>query len=306
MELGIMSNVFRWKRLDNSNSPYIDQVRACADAGFRVIDLNMNYSIHPEVCGDVPDDLAADDWEARIDALGNEAAKLGVVFSQGHAPFNPNIFIRGSQPSDDFMALFRDMSRRSVIAAGRLGIKWLTVHPQTDTVNTEYDNEIQKKTNIDFYSPMIGLAKKLGVGISFENMLELNRERSVRSYCASTDELIDLVDTLNDPAVGVTWDFGHAHTLVSDQPRQLRKLGARLKATHVQDNHGARDSHLIPFVGGNIKWENIMPALREINYTGDFVFETHMFMKQIPDALRPAAGRLMKEFGQYCLDLYKG
>lgn len=302
MELGIMSNVFRWKRLDNSNSPYIDQVRACVDAGFKVIDLNMNFAARAKM----NDDLAADDWEARIDALGSKAAKLGVRFSQGHAPFNGDLYIRGLRPDDDYIARFREMSLRSVRAAAMLGIKWVTIHPLTDTINTEYDNEIQKKTNIEFYAEMLDLARKVGTGLAFENMSELHREKYTRAYCADTDDLIDLIDTINDPHVGICWDFGHAQTLVSDQPRQLRKLGSRLKATHVHDNRGERDSHLIPFVGGNIKWEKIMPALREMEYGGDFIFETHMFMKQIPDALRPAAGRLMHEFGMYCMKLYEG
>ena len=71
----------------------------------------------------------------------------------------------------------------------------------------------------------------------------------------------------------------------------------------MHDNRGERDSHLIPFVGGNIKWEQIMPVLREIGYEGDFILETHSFMASVPDALRPSAGRLMREFGEYCLSL---
>ncbi|MBQ9080297.1 MAG: sugar phosphate isomerase/epimerase [Clostridia bacterium] len=300
MELGIMTNVYRWERLNSKNSPYIKQMRDCAAAGFRVLDLNTCFSVH----AGQNDDLAADDWEARIEAVGEEAARLGVRFSQMHAPFNGDIFVCGKQPTAEYVENFRKMSLRAVRAAGKLGIPWVVVHPLTDTVNTEYDNEIQKRTNIEFYAEMLDAARRVGTGLAFENMAEFNRETCRRRYGAATEDLIDLVDTLGE-GVGVCWDFGHGRELYADQPRQLRKLGARLKATHVHDNRGERDSHLIPFVGGNIKWETIMPTLREIGYEGDFILETHMFMKQIPEALRPSAGRLMYEFGMYCMKLYE-
>lgn len=301
MELGMMMNAFRFRRSDSKNvSSYIDQLRGCADAGFRVLDFNTTASARPSLS----DELAGDDWEAVTDKLGGEAAKRGLRFSQSHAPYNANLFLYGKQPDEEYFGLFREMCRRTVIAAGRLGVKWVVVHPQTDTVNTEYDNGIQLKTNVEFYSPLLEQAKRNGVGLAFENMAETSRDPS-RRYCADTDDLLELVSAFNDPSVGVCWDFGHGRIMLSDTPRQLRRLGSRLKATHVHDNRGERDSHLIPFVGGNIKWEAVMPTLREIGYSGDFILECHSFMQQIPDGLRPAAGRLAHEFGMHCMKLYE-
>ena len=92
--------------------------------------------------------------------------------------------------------------------------------------------------------------------------------------------------------------------MIKDQCRQLRKLGKRIKATHVQDNKGVVDSHLIPFVGGDIPWESIMPCLKEIGYEGDFIFETQSFMNQFPEELKLSAARLAYDFGMYCMKLY--
>lgn len=300
MQLGIMTNVYRWERLNEKNSPYINQVRACADAGFKVLDLNTCFSVRRGQ----KDDLNSDDWKDKINEIGEEAAVRGLRFAQSHAPFNGDIFVRGKRPDDEYIEHFRKMSLRSVEAAAMLNIPWVVVHPLTDTINTEYDNEVQQKTNIEFYSDMLDKARQLGVGIAFENMCEFNREVCRRRYGAATEDLVALVDAIGNDVAGVCWDFGHARELYADQPRQLRKLGARLKATHVHDNKGERDSHLIPFVGGNIKWETIMPALKEIDYKGDFILETHQYMKQIPEALRPAASKLMLEFGNYCMDMY--
>ncbi len=301
MKLGVMTNLFRENRGGLPGNNYIYQTKNCAAAGFRVLDLNFTHSARPGK----NDDLAADDWEARIDALGNEAAKLGVVFTQAHAPYCNNMFIAGSQPSAEYCELFREMSRRCVIAAGKLGIKWIVIHPMSDTVNTEYDNEIQKKTNIEFYSPMLELAKRHRTGLALENMAEGDRTKCRRYYCSDTDSLIDIIDTVNDDALGACWDFGHARIMMSDQPRQLRKLGRRLVATHVHDNKGTKDAHLIPFVGGDIKWEEIMPVLKEIEYKGDFVLECHSYMKEVPEALRQSAAALAYDFGMYCMEMYE-
>ena len=300
MELGVMLNLYRTRRGETLCRPYIDQLHDAVDAGFRVVDVNTATSTRNQ-----GDQLAESNWERTVERLADEAARLGVRVAQMHAPFNGNLFIRGHQPDEEYLKLFRVMSLRTVKAAAVLGAPWVVVHPLTDTVNTEYDNEIQKRTNIEFYSFMLEAAKRVGVGLAFENMAEFNRERARRIYGASTDDLIDLVDTIGHDVAGVCWDFGHARELYGDQPRQLRKLGDRLKATHVHDNKGERDSHLIPFVGGDIKWESIMPALREINYSGDFVLESHKYMMDMPDELRPAASRLMREFGEYCMEMYR-
>jgi sugar phosphate isomerase/epimerase len=72
----------------------------------------------------------------------------------------------------------------------------------------------------------------------------------------------------------------------------------------VQDNNGKSDAHLIPFVGGNIAWESIMPCLKEIGYGGDFMLEAHNYTKQLPQELWMSAGKLAYEFGTYCMEMY--
>ena len=150
---------------------------------------------------------------------------------------------------------------------------------------------------------MLEECKKAGVGIAFENMYNFSPDDYRRSYCENPEDLIALVDSYGDGSVGVCWDFGHANFVLADQPRALRKLGSRIKTTHVQDNRGAVDSHLIPFVGGNVKWEKIMPCLAEIGYVGDIVLDAPSYTKDFPDALKPSAVAFALEAGRYLLSL---
>lgn len=300
MRLGTQVGLFNPRQGSDRPKDTIQMMEECAAAGFLVQDIGFCDAIRPGK----PDDLSRYDWERRIDEIGEAAARLGVEFSQAHLPYD-DLFNYAKPRTDREIAIFREMTRRGIVACGRLGVKWAVVHPFTDTLHAEYDNEVNLTTNRDFYGPYVEFAEKNATGLAFENMAEFNVDKIKRRYCTSADELIELVDSFASPAAGICWDFGHAHSVYRDQAKAIRKIGARLKATHVQDNVGDRDGHLIPFIGGNIRWETVMPALSEIGYTGDFVFETHRFTQNLPEALRASAGKFAHEMGEYCLGLAK-
>lgn len=301
MNLGTSINMFAYRRGEKRPRPFLDQLHDTVRVGFKTLDVDFYEAAHHKM---IEDDLNCADWEAKIETLGNEAAKLGAVFTQSHAPFNKNLFLYGKQPDEAYMAQFDVLMRRAIVASGRLGVKWVVVHPMTDTVHAEYDVATDLATNLEFYKPYAEIAKKNGVGLAIENMAKADNIIR-RVYCASPEELIDLVDAFGDDAVGACWDFGHAKMMLADQPRQLRALGKRLKATHVHDSNGKRDFHMVPFVGGNICWEKIMPCLKEIGYEGDFVLESHHFARQMPEALWESAGRLSYELGMHCMEMYE-
>ena len=195
--------------------------------------------------------------------------------------------------------------RRSIIASARLGVRYVTTHAQTATENDEMGFEENMRANIHFYTPLLELAKKHGTGISIENMAEFHPQKTKHRFTATVDEQIAIIDAMGDPiSCRATWDFGHAELVYRDQAKQLRKLGSRLCSTHVQENRGLNDDHFLPYVRGNTAWEVLMPLLKEMNYDGDFTYEVHGFYNSVPQALRPAAGRLGYKIGEYLVGLY--
>ena len=273
---------------------------ACKAAGFDV----QNFCAYLALEKKRKAGICEEDWQQRIDAQANEAAKQGVTFTQAHAPGRCEPFIAELRPTEETIEYYLEIMRRTILACETLGIKWMTVHPLSDNINTEYDTEILKKTNLEFYSPILEFSKAHGVGLAFENMARFAKFSMLkRVYCMSAEELCELVDAFGDEDVGVTWDFGHGRMMIANQSTALERIGSRLKATHVQDNKGDRDAHLIPFIGGNVQWEKIMPVLTEIGYEGDFVFEAHRYSQDIPEELWEEAGRLAHEIGVYCLSL---
>jgi sugar phosphate isomerase/epimerase len=70
---------------------------------------------------------------------------------------------------------------------------------------------------------------------------------------------------------GVCLDFGHAH-LIGDAAEAVEALSGHVITTHVHDNTGRSDDHLLPFAG-TIDWDATMIALSKVGYAGPLMFE---------------------------------
>lgn len=70
---------------------------------------------------------------------------------------------------------------------------------------------------------------------------------------------------------GVCLDFGHAHML-SGAPEAAEALGGHVITTHIHDNRGHEDNHLVPFAG-TIDWTATLTAMSKIGYAGPWIFE---------------------------------
>jgi sugar phosphate isomerase/epimerase len=70
---------------------------------------------------------------------------------------------------------------------------------------------------------------------------------------------------------GVCLDFGHAH-MMGGVGEAIETLSGHIITTHVHDNNGREDSHLVPFAG-SIDWPESLASLWKIGYAGPLVFE---------------------------------
>jgi sugar phosphate isomerase/epimerase len=89
---------------------------------------------------------------------------------------------------------------------------------------------------------------------------------------STADAIVDLLGgDLELGDAGVCLDFGHAHML-SGAPEAAEALGGHVITTHVHDNNGRDDIHLVPFAG-TIDWTATLAAMSKIGYAGAYVFE---------------------------------
>jgi sugar phosphate isomerase/epimerase len=87
-----------------------------------------------------------------------------------------------------------------------------------------------------------------------------------------TAYLIDVVDRINRPDVGVNMDAGHTFLYEGDPAQAIREIGPRLFTTHLQDNFGDNDDHQPPGLG-KIDWRSVLQALADVDYHGPLMVE---------------------------------
>jgi len=262
-------------------------LKKCYDAGFRVMDFNFCDQCRPGM------PIAQDNWYEYICKIKELADEIGIEFSQTH----PHIY----DPNDPFVTNHEweaELVRRSMICSGILGTKWAVMHP-LHIMKDGYSRSDYIKMNIDYFAPILETAKKYGYGLAFENMCQFGPDYV---FGCNGEDLVELVDTFNDKAVGVCWDFGHGHISVRNQRVELLKIGKRLKATHVADNHKYFDEHLAPFYG-TIDWPLMMRTLKEIEYEGDFTYEIQEFAIPLPYKVRESMLKHIVDIGNYLINL---
>ena len=89
---------------------------------------------------------------------------------------------------------------------------------------------------------------------------------------ATPEALVGWLDgDLELGTAAVCLDFGHAH-LVGGAPEAIDMLAGYIITTHVHDNRGLSDDHLLPFAG-TIDWNTTLAAMTKIGYAGPWIFE---------------------------------
>jgi sugar phosphate isomerase/epimerase len=76
---------------------------------------------------------------------------------------------------------------------------------------------------------------------------------------------------LPPPGVGICLDTGHAF-LMGDLVDAIDLVSGDLVTTHVHDNRGKGDDHLVPF-DGIIDWPTALMSLQKVGYDGVVMFE---------------------------------
>ena len=111
---------------------------------------------------------------------------------------------------------------------------------------------------------------------------------------SDAESLVRLIeDEVEGVDVGICFDYGHAH-LMGDVPEAIETVSGYLCTTHVHDNRGRDDEHLVPFAG-TIDWDVAMMATQKIGYEGVLMFEVGSDGDPVDVLTRTAAARARLE-----------
>lgn len=232
-----------------------EAVRYIREAGFRYVD----YNFHVDAAAGVG--IAATDWKGHIESICRTADELGVTFVQSHAPMGKPLV------KDENYPWFMELNRRCIEACAMLDIPNIVVHSGY-APNLGIEETFER--NKAFYGELLPVAERFGVEILTENFNRMSKPDVY--WVDSAKDLRALIDYINHPLLHACWDAGHGNMQDTPQDEALRILGDHVRALHVQDNLGDRDTHIAPFFG-SLNLDSLMHGLADIGYTGYFTFE---------------------------------
>lgn len=105
--------------------------------------------------------------------------------------------------------------------------------------------------------------------------VELLMEHEPEHFLATTDQILRLFD-LTDGAIACNLDVGHLEVAGEPIGDSIRKLGAVIHNVHLEDIKDRKHQHLLPG-DGDIDFDDMNAALREINYRGPLTVDLYPY-----------------------------
>ena len=147
--------------------------------------------------------------------------------------------------------------------ARQIPTKFLVVHLGVPDELVPLAGANLRDAALDSLERVVALAEPAGLQVAVELMPnDLSRS-------AALVEIVE--DDLELPNVGICLDFGHA-ALEGDVVDAVETVAGLLVTTHVHDNRGRSDDHLVPF-DGTIDWPSVLTSLQKVGYEGTLMFE---------------------------------
>ena len=228
---------------------------------------------------------------AAIDHLEESLSDTGLRLHSIHAPIAEELRSgrwRGAYSIASANASAREQAVAEVEAAlaiaRRVPVGFLVVHvgvPVSQGSDPSMNRSDAARRSIE---EIARAANALGVRVALEVM---------PNALSTPERLVSFIeDQLDSSDVGICFDFGHAH-LMGDVLDAVDAASEHLVTTHVHDNAGRSDDHLLPF-DGSIPWDPALMALQKIGFEGALVFElaASAYPRQILERAAQARHRL--------------
>jgi sugar phosphate isomerase/epimerase len=252
MRFGISTHVFHAERLARRH------LEALAGHGFDLVEVfatRTHFGYH--------DDRQVGELKAWLDDLGLQAASMHLPITAGvpggvwGTPYS-NASTDGAVRQQAL-----DETRLALDAAARLGCRTGVLHlglPRGMPMPAPDNDARAARSSVE---ALAAAAASAGLQLAIEVIPnDLSAPDVLRELLAGDLEL---------GATGVCLDVGHAH-LMGGAPEAIELLAGHIVTTHVHDNRGAADDHLVPFAG-TIDWTATLLTLSKVGYPGPLLFE---------------------------------
>jgi sugar phosphate isomerase/epimerase len=235
-----------------AEQPLHEALRTLHDEGWTAFEASTEHLEQIELDADP---------QARIAETRRCLADLALSMPQAHALLAANV----ADPDADKRVGETARLLRHIEIAAELGVQNVVIHPgRSDEDATRAGRQRTRALNVAAFRRLGDAAGERGMRIGLENLMR----RGLGWPC----ELLDLLEAIDHPAIGITLDTSHANVVGLDLPAAIREFAPYLLATHISDNDGSGDQHRTPG-NGQIEWQSTMRALRDVDYAGLFNLE---------------------------------
>ena len=234
--------------------------------------------------------LNSDNYKAHALKLVEAAKRNNVYFNQGHAV--------GYIPHENHDIVIKKLiekNSRAIEISGIMGIRTLVIHPVAFGNYIGREEYVFEK-NMQYFKGLLPYAEEHGVKLACENMWCSDKRKKVTTggVCGNPFEHARYIDEINHPLLVACIDVGHCSLSGREASDCIRVLGDRLGALHIHDNDYLDDMHTLPGLS-EMNFNEIMKALKDIDYKGDFTLETDHFFDSLNTIEETEAGMKLAE-----------
>jgi len=250
MQFGVSTHLFHDQRLSRT---HLAQIAAHGFEAVEVFATRSHFDYH---------DAAA------IAQLGEWLKETGLALHGIHAPIVESMAAGdqwgaaisiGVSDNGKRQAAVREMDAALNIAR-QIPAGVFVVHLGTPTVQGGENSRTAAFRSVE---EICRLAEPIGVRVSLE---------VIPNPISDAASLVTMIERdLEGLRAGICLDFGHAF-LMGDVPDTIETVAEHLTTTHVHDNHGKKDDHLVPFAG-RINWDVALMTMQKVGYDGTYLME---------------------------------
>jgi sugar phosphate isomerase/epimerase len=250
MRFGISTHLFHDQRLSRD---HLAQIAAHGFEAVEVFATRTHFDYH---------DVSA------IAELGTWLKETGLALHGIHAPITDRLS-PGDKWGDVISNGVSDSAKRQAAvkeAAAALQIARhvpadvFVVHLGTPTVQ---GGENSRAAAFRSAEEICALAEPIGIRVALE---------VIPNPLSDAQSLVTMLERdLEAPNAGICLDFGHAF-LMGDVADAIETVAEHLITTHVHDNNGKIDDHLVPFEG-RINWNVALMTMQKVGYDGTYLME---------------------------------
>lgn len=247
MRFGISTHLYHDQRLGRD---HLAQIAAFGFEAVEVFATRSHFDYHDP---------------AAIEALRTWLDETGLTLHGVHAPIADRFPTAGATPYS--IASADAAARQAAVREAELALAMARVIPFDTMVvhlgTTGKGDANNRAGGSRALEEICRLAEPLGVRIAVE---------VTPNDLSSASALVTMLERDFDTTqVGICMDFGHAH-LMGDVADAVETAAEHLITTHVHDNRGREDDHLVPYQG-TIDWPAALVTMQKIGYDGTYLME---------------------------------